>query len=278
MKLSTRTLEVVVAGVAVIAFGVPWASANPLEGTFLDIIDINGGITNIGDRPESDPNVLPNNGVNQPPVTINLLGPLAGVVTGQFEASQFVGGGWQSVAQVAAEWDLRWGLVDVTSVNPAGGSFVTNGAGHQIFSSTLGNEGFTAINLPGSPAAPLISWIQFQFDLSSEGLTLVPGHDYAIFVLLDKVSQAVPFPPGSSLVPLRVNGQPLDPSQIIDIADGLVGSAGLQQLFESQINAGSVANMDKIATSVVLNVIPEPATIGFLALGALAIARNRRRR
>jgi hypothetical protein len=261
-----------------LSLAVPLASANPLEGTFLDIIDINGGTINIGDRPESDPNVLPNNGTNQPAVTINLPGPLSGVVTGQFEASQFVGGGWQSVAQVAAEWDLRWGLVDVTSVNPAAGSYVTNGAGDQIFSSTIGNEGFTAINLPGSPAAPLISWIQFQFDLASEGLTLVPGHDYAIFVLLDRVSQAVPFPPGSSLVPLRTNGQPLDPSQLIDIADGLVGGAGIQQLFESQINAGSVANMDKIATSVIINVIPEPATIGVLALGAFAMLSRRRTR
>lgn len=277
MKLSNRILGRLVAVVAVCALAVPLASANPLEGTFIDVIDINGGTTNIGDRPESDPAVLPNDGVHQPAVQINLPGALSGVVTGQFEASDFTPGGWENVAEVAAAWDLRWGLVDVSSVNPPSGSFVTNGSGHQIFSSTLGNEGFTAINLPGSPAVPFISWIQFQFDLGSEGVTLTPGHSYALFVLLDKVSQAVPFPPGSSLVPLRTDGNPLDASQIINIADGLTGAQGLQQLFESQINAGSVPNMDKIATGVILNVIPEPATISLLMLGAIAVVRHRRR-
>jgi hypothetical protein len=178
-----------------------------------------------------------------------------------------------TLAEVNADWEMRWGLVNVTT-----NSYVTNGAGQQIFPSTLGaGEGFTAVDLPGSPFPGFISWVQFQFDLASQGITLQPGNTYTLFALLDQVGDPVPLPPGAGPVPLRVNGQPLDPSQIINIANGLVGPGGdFQQLFESQINAGSVANLDKIVTSVLINVVPEPTS--FMLLGSAVLLLNLRRR
>jgi hypothetical protein len=245
----------------------------PLEGSFLDSIQIGMTTYNVGNQPD--------NMIVQPPVTITLTGPASGVVTGQFEGT-VPSFNPVTIAEVNPNYELRWGVVNVTT-----NSYLTNGAGQQIFPTNYGpggpgtGEGFTQV-LASSPDLTFAAWVQFQFDLATQGITLAPGNTYALFALLDYVpngNDSVPFPPGAGPVPLRVNGQPLATSQIINIANGLVGpppANDFQQLFESQINAGSVTNMDKIITSVLINVVPEPTSLMLLA-GAVVFVNVRRR-
>jgi len=263
------------------------ARATLLEPTFLDTANVqaSGSVANIGDRPESDPTIPPNDGTHQPGTTVTIPGLLSGgspvLTTGQF---RFDNPGAVSLASIAANWEMRWGIVQVTSVNPPVGTFVTDGSGNQIFPSTVGGfEGFTAFGLGGTQGGsqpPFNTTVEFKFDTAAAGLELFPGQTYVLFALLDKTTNPVPLPVGAGPVPLRSDSTPLDPSQIIDLADGLAGpgGVGLQQLFESQINAGGVPNLDKIVTGVVISAVPEPAGIGLLGISmALALTRRRPR-
>jgi len=125
-----------------------------------------------------------------------LFGPISiGRVEGQFEftcGEEDLTGPPECAtpAYAAANFDWKWGLLEVVSESPLVASFVSSG-GNTLFPSDIAlDEGVTGITTMGFEGDPFARQMHIAFNIEGEGITLNPGFKYIFFAIVS----AIPLP------------------------------------------------------------------------------------
>lgn len=189
-----------------------------------------------------------------------LAGPIgSGVVSGQFEITCPTNEvGCDTPAYFAENFDWRWGLLDVNSMQ-----FVESPGGDTFFASTFANEGFAGIDIHENQR-----FVHFEYALEDSGIVLEPGHDYVFFAgLSDNLNGAN-----------RVPGEDLFNPEIAVHISAALDSPPFQLHQGAPTEFMDLTNfifVTQVATSRVIPVVPEPTSLLLLAVGA-ALGRKRR--
>jgi hypothetical protein len=197
-----------------------------------------------------------------------------GRVRGQFEFNCGAGGtpaDCPDAAFAAAALNWKWGVLKVSDYSnfPTLAADFVDVGGDTLFPSDLvANEGFTTIETQGFDGNPFTRLAHFEFNLEGAGVTLDPGFSYIIFAVLSE------FP-----IPNRVPGE----------GPGFSGFAE-ESIFQTSVFDGPpfqfhqaspvfdpTGNLNQLATSRLIPVVPEPAVGLMLLAGALTLTRRLRR-
>ncbi|MFQ5492402.1 MAG: PEP-CTERM sorting domain-containing protein [Phycisphaerae bacterium] len=225
-----------------------WAQVSAPD-SFVDQL----GAIDVGQSVVNDPNPTP----ALPPIA-PIPGPVtASRITAQIELDGPVGLESGPLSAVASNWDFRWGVLNV------GTGFLAN-AGSDWFFSNVANEGITGISIADGPGS---YFLNYEVDLESQNLSLDPGNDYIIFVAVGAETLLANFIAGP-VVPGGAAAQ----SDVVAVATDI---RPFQFSAPSPTNFG-IGLVQQLVTSRIIPVVPEPTTLGLLAVGATLALRRRR--
>ena len=238
---------------------------------FLDELVTMSGSLDIGERTAFSP-------VGPPiPPTAAQSGPIsAGLVRGQFDFTCGKGGtpaDCPDAAYAASHLNWKWGALEVTDTSsfpPLIGSFVSVG-GKTLFDSDLFplTEGFSSVETVGFDGNPFTRLAHFEFTLEGAGVVLQPGNSYVLFAVLSEFA-----------IPDNVPGA----------GPGFTGIAE-ESIYQSAVVDGPpfqfhqafpvfdpTGNLNQLATSRLIPIVPEPTTGVLSLLGGLSLMHKYRRR
>ncbi len=212
------------------------------------------------------------------PALIGLVN--AGTVIGQFEYTCGDPGPDGAIgpedcpdaAYIAENLEWKWGLLKVT--DGSGFPFIdaefVEVAGVNLFASDIvANEGFTFVETQSFNGKDISARLaHFAFNIEGAGVTLDPGFSYIFFALLSE------FP-----LPDRVPGEGAGFSGIAEesIYESAVLEAPPFQYHQNPVIFDPSGELNQLATSGLIPVVPEPSTAIFLAIAACGLVARRRK-
>jgi hypothetical protein len=240
---------------------------------FVDDLLNNATLYDIGERtaftpPNTVPPIGPTAAINNP--------ILSGRVRGQFEYTcgdsgpngTFGPEDCPDAAYAASAFNWKWGVLQAT--DQFNSTFI-DVAGTNFFPSDLPlNEGITSVDTNNfENTNPATRIMHFEFNLQGAGVILTPGYDYIIFAM---------YAPANITLGNRVPGE--GPGFTGFAEESIYQSAAVDappnQFHQNPPLFDPNGETNQLATSRLIPITPEPASLTLVLFGAVAVLARRK--